>query len=178
MDCTDSAQTDDQPLHALTTVVRALYLVWTIVAYVLPAVRSSRTEQTVQDPMQRSASCRRKSIGTASVSVSRLRLILRAITRNEAVRTNLPLTGRLEHEGETGEELVEATADEVGAPQIWAQVQLDKQPTTHRSGSRFGGVACTVWNRDAGTHMSQCAQALDGCIKQRPSKQLRVRHEP
>ena len=50
----------------------------------------------------------------------------------------------------------------------------NKQPTTNRSGSHFGAVVCTVWNRDAGTHVSQCANA---CYHVRKHTGLTIRHD-
>ena len=41
----------------------------------------------------------------------------------------------------------------------WRANMLTVNPTSNRSGSRFDGVTCAVWNKDAGTHMSQCANA-------------------
>ena len=90
----------------------------------------------------------------------RLRVLTVASARTRVRLSRRPLaaiieTGKLEHGTETVEELV-------GQPLVkWRRAELDssaagmlesslvsdygdKQPTTNRSGSRFGGVACTV----------------------------------
>ena len=68
----------------------------------------------------------------------------------------------------------------------WTHVQLDyscphckvnygdKQSTSNSSGSRSGGVGCTVWNKDVGTLMSPRASA---CLDVREHAGLTTRHD-
>ena len=169
---------------------RALYFVLTIVACVPQVVRSWRTEQTVQDLVQRIAQMEEHRI--SSSSVSRLQLVFRSIKMNGAVRTTLPQTGDLVEHGDwhmgtcrgyhvnpsvrasrlaTCSTRMRLERSFLGQPLMkWRRAKLDpgaaglyvfslvsecgdQQPTTNRSGSRSGGVACTVWNKDAGTHV-------------------------
>ena len=66
------------------------------------------------------------------------------------------------------------TTDAVAQRQSWTGVQLE-HPCPHwwaitvtsnlpptKSGSRFGGDSCAVWNKDAGTHASVC-ERMSGC---------------
>ena len=185
--CTDHTRSGDQSLHALITVTwraaqdskkqetLAFHHHHRVIAHFAAKTHAETRRRIVDEQEHLNALVRHetielrhvdadgnksKNIGSASVSLSQMNL--RPITMNEGRQKHV--WRKLERENETVEELVgqrrrlglDSGAAGLSAFSLESNCG-DKQPTSNRSGSRFGGVGLHRQERGCKrTHFSIC----------------------